>query len=85
MPSVRLAYNPGSPVFQDATRFIDAKMAYKFKNGMEIFIEGRNLTGARTSTSTGGYEGYSDNIPSLYSDLYSGRRIMVGLNIRSLQ
>jgi TonB-dependent receptor len=83
--SVRLAYNPGSPVFADATRFIDAKMAYKFKNGMELFIEGRNLTGARNTSSTGGYESYSDNIPSLYSDLYSGRRIMVGLNIRSLQ
>jgi TonB-dependent receptor len=83
--SVRLAYNPGNPVFSDATRFIDAKMAYKFKNGMEIFIEGRNLTNQQTSNSTGGYEDYSDGTPNLYTATYSGRRIMVGLNIRSPQ
>jgi len=85
VPSVRLTYNPGNPVFFDATRFIDAKMAYKFKNGMELFVEGRNLTNQQTSVSTGGYEDYSDGTPNLYSATYSGRRIMVGLNIRSPQ
>jgi outer membrane receptor protein involved in Fe transport len=83
--SVRLTYNPGNPVFHDATRFIDAKMAYKFKNGMELFVEGRNLTNQQTSVSTGGYEDYSDGAPNLYSASFSGRRIMVGLNIRSPQ
>ena len=83
--SVRLTYNPGNPVFSDATRFIDAKMAYKFKNGMELFVEGRNLTNEQTSNSTGGYEDYSNGTPNLYTATYSGRRIMVGLNIRSPQ
>ncbi len=81
----RLPYNPGVPIWGSQTRFIDAKMAYKFKNGVEIFLEGRNLTGQRTQTNTGGYEEYSGGIPSVYSDAYNGRRYMVGVNIRSLQ
>jgi TonB-dependent receptor len=81
----RLPYNVGVPIYSARTRFLDAKMAYKFKNGVEIFIEGRNLTGERTQTNTGGYEAYSGGIPSVYSDAYTGRRVMFGINIRSLQ
>lgn len=84
-PSWRLPYNPGMPLFQDRTRFLDAKMAYKFKNNMELFAEVRNLTSERTHSSSGGYEDYSGGIPNLFIDNYNGRRVMIGLNIRSAQ
>ena len=60
-------------------------MAYRFKNNIELFAEVRNLTGERTHNSTGGYEGYSSGAPNLFYDNYNGRRVMVGLNIRSAQ
>jgi TonB-dependent receptor len=81
--SVRSPYNPGMPLFFNGTRFIDAKLGYRFSNNWEIFIEGRNITNQRTGSSTGGYEDYSGGIPYLYSDNFNGRRILVGLNIRS--
>ena len=83
--SIRAPYNPGLPLFSDMTRFIDVKMAYKFKNNIEVFAEARNVMNQRTSTSTGGYENYSGGAPFLYQDNFNGRRIMVGLNIRSAQ
>jgi TonB-dependent receptor len=81
--SIRAPYNPGMPLFTNATRFIDAKLGYRFSNNWEIFIEARNLTNERTGSSTGGYEDYSGGIPYLYSDNFNGRRILAGLNIRS--
>ncbi|MCV2367257.1 TonB-dependent receptor [Roseateles oligotrophus] len=83
--SWRLPYNPGAPIFGKGTSFIDAKLAYRFKNGLELFADVRNLTGERTQTTTGGYQDYADGIPSVYSDGYSGRRYMVGFNIRTPQ
>jgi TonB-dependent receptor len=83
--SIRAPYNPGLPIFSDATRFIDVKVAYKFKNNIEVFAEARNVTNQRTQTSTGGYENYTGGVPFLYQDNFNGRRIMVGLNIRSAQ
>ena len=83
--SIRAPYNPGLPIFANGTRFIDVKMAYKFKNNMELFAEARNITNQRTQTGTGGYEDYSGGVPFLYQDAFNGRRIMVGLNIRSAQ
>lgn len=84
MWNVRLPYNPGAPIFAARTSFVDGKMAYRFKNGVEVFIEGRNLTKERTETNTGGYQDYSGGVPSVYQDGYFGRRVMVGLNVRSL-
>lgn len=77
-------YNPGSPNFRDATRYIDAKIAYRFKNGIEIFAEGRNLGRATTSNSQGPFSPFADGTPNLLDYSYAGRRIMVGMNIRSL-
>jgi TonB-dependent receptor len=81
--SWRLPYNPGAPIFGNRTHYVDAKVSYRFKNGLEIFADVRNLTGERTQSDTGGYQGYSDGIPSLYIDAYSGRRYMVGMTLRS--
>ncbi|MEO7496453.1 MAG: TonB-dependent receptor [Massilia sp.] len=81
----RIPYNPGSPIFKDMTRYVDAKIAYKFKNGVEIFAEGRNLGNFATSTSTGGFNDYADGTPNMLTNSYNGRRFLVGVNIRSLQ
>lgn len=78
-----LPYNPGNPNFRDATRFIDAKVAYKYNPNIEFFIEGRNLGLATTSNSQGIYSPFADGTPNLLDYAYAGRRIMVGVNIRN--
>jgi len=82
-PNWRLPYNPGAPIFGNRTAFVDAKVSYRFKNGLELFADVRNLTGERTMSSTGGYQDYADGIPNIYGDNYNGRRFMVGFTIRS--
>jgi len=77
-------YNPGAPIFNSRTAYLDAKIGYKFKNGIDIFLEARNIGLTRKSTNTGGYQNFSNGIPSVYSDSYSGSRVMIGLNIRSM-
>ena len=81
---VRFPYNPGSPNFKDSTRFIDAKIGYKIKPNVELFIEGRNLGNATTSTSQGSYAAFSDGTPNLLDYAYAGRRLMIGLNFRTM-
>jgi TonB-dependent receptor len=77
------SYNPGAPIFGNRTAFIDAKVSYRFKNGLELFADVRNLTGERTQSTTGGYQNYAGDIPSIYGDGYNGRRFTVGMTIRS--
>jgi TonB-dependent receptor len=77
-----IPYNPGFPDYRDATRYVDAKIAYKVTPSVEVFAEGRNLGNATTSNSQGKYGTFSDGTRSLLDYGYSGRRIMVGLNIR---
>jgi TonB-dependent receptor len=79
-----LPYSPGSPNFKDATRFIDGKIGYKWKPGVEFFIEGRNLGNATTTNSQGPYAPFADGTPNLLDYAYSGRRIMVGVNLRTM-
>jgi TonB-dependent receptor len=81
---VRFPYNPGSPNFKDSTRFIDAKISYKWKPNVEFFIEGRNLGNATTSSSQGQFAGFSAGTPNLLDYSYAGRRIMIGVNLRTL-
>jgi TonB-dependent receptor len=80
----KFPYNPGSPNFKDTTRFIDAKISYKVQPNVEVFIEARNLGNATTTNSQGAYNRFSDGTPSIQDYAYAGRRIMVGLNFRSL-
>jgi TonB-dependent receptor len=77
-------YNPGSPNFKDSTRFIDAKISYKVRPNVEIFVEGRNLGNATTSNSQGPYTPFADGTPNLLDYSYAGRRIMAGINFRTL-
>jgi TonB-dependent receptor len=76
------AYNPGSPNFKDATRYIDAKIAYKITPNIDVFVEGRNLGNATTSDSQGSFVPFSSGAPSILDYSYAGRRIMVGANFR---
>ena len=76
------AYNPGSPNFRDATRYVDAKVSYKVTPNVEVFLEGRNLGNATTSDSQGSYVPLESGAPSILSYNYSGRRIMAGANFR---
>jgi len=75
-------YNPGSPNFRDATRYVDAKVSYKITPNIEVFLEGRNLTNATTSNSQGSFVPFSDGTQSILDYSYSGRRIMTGANFR---
>jgi TonB-dependent receptor len=76
------AYNPGSPNFKDATRYIDAKIQYRITPNIDVFVEGRNLGNAASSTSQGSYVPFADGTPSILDYTYSGRRIMAGANFR---
>ncbi|MPQ56062.1 TonB-dependent receptor [Duganella sp. FT27W] len=78
-----LAYNPGSPNFKDATRYVDAKISYRLSKNLDIFAEGRNLGLSSTSNSQGQYAGFADGTPNLLDVTYAGRRIMVGMNYRN--
>ena len=80
---IPIPYNPGSPNFKDATRFIDAKIAYRFENGIEIFAEGRNLGKATTSNSQAQFAPFADGTPNLLDYAYAGRRIMIGMVLRN--
>ncbi|MFG6462390.1 TonB-dependent receptor [Roseateles sp. DXS20W] len=77
------SYNPGAPIWGKKTAYVDGKVSYRFKNGLEIFADVRNLTGERVQSNTGGYQDYADGVPSIYTDGYSGRRYMVGFTLRS--
>lgn len=77
------AYNPGAPIFGKRTAFVDAKVSYRFKSGVELFADARNLTGERNQSTTGAYQNYEGGIPSIYTDNYYGRTYMVGLTYRS--
>jgi hypothetical protein len=79
-----LPWNPGSPNFRDATRFVDAKLSYKWRPNVEFFVEGRNLGNATTTNSQGQYSPFADGIPNLLDYSYSGRRIMLGVNFRTM-
>jgi TonB-dependent receptor len=76
------AYNPGSPNFRDATRYVDAKVSYKVTPNVEVFVEGRNLNNATTSNSQGSYVPFENGAPSILDYSYAGRRIMAGANFR---
>ena len=76
------AYNPGSPNFRDATRYVDAKIQYRVTPQLDVFVEGRNLNNAATSNSQGTYVPFSNGTPSILDYSYAGRRIMVGADFR---
>ncbi|MEO7576435.1 MAG: TonB-dependent receptor, partial [Massilia sp.] len=81
--NIKLPYNPGSPNFRDATRFIDGRLGCKLGPHVELFVEGRNLGNATTSNSQGPYTPFADGTPNMLDLNYAGRRLMVGMNYRN--
>lgn len=77
-----LPFNPGAPTFRDASRFIDARIAYRLDNGIEIFAEARNLGRASVTTSQGSYASFADGTPNLLDRAYYGAQYMVGVTLR---
>ncbi|MFC5458530.1 TonB-dependent receptor [Massilia niabensis] len=83
MTTVRFPpYFPGTPVFRLDTRYVDAKIAYKFKNGVELFAEARNLGKIHTGSDTGGYSQFADGTPNVYNDTFAGATYMAGVNFK---
>jgi hypothetical protein len=80
--STSLPLNPGSATFHDASRFIDARISWRFDNGVEIFAEGRNLGRTPTIISQGAYLPFADGTPNILDYGYYGSQYMVGLTIR---
>jgi TonB-dependent receptor len=78
-----LPYNPGSPTFKDATRYVDAKISYRINKNLEIFAEGRNLNLSSTTNSQAHYAPFADGTPNILDTAYAGRRIMIGVNLRN--
>jgi TonB-dependent receptor len=78
-----LPYNPGAPLFRDARRFIDFKVAYKFKSGIEVFAEGRNIGRSTVTDSTAGFQPFSNGVPTISSYTYGGAQYMVGIVLRN--
>ena len=75
-------YNPGSPQYTDRTMYVDGKLSYRISKGLDVFLEGRNLTN-QTGTSSFPSQPYADG-PNYASYFYPGRRITVGLNWRTM-
>jgi outer membrane receptor for ferrienterochelin and colicin len=79
--SISLPLTPPTPAYRDARGFLDAMLAYKFSNGIEVFAEGRNLGNKSTTNSNGHYAQFSQG-PALLDTTYNGRRYMAGMNLR---
>jgi len=77
-----LPFNPGSATFRDATSFIDAKISYRLRPVLEIFVEGRNLGRSTVSTSQSVVQPFTDGIPNLLDRGYYGAQYVVGLSLR---
>jgi TonB-dependent receptor len=77
-----LPYNPGFPNYNSSTRYIDAKVAYKFKNGIELFADVRNLTKQTISGTQGKYGRFEDGTPSMLYYAYGGARVSAGVTFR---
>lgn len=77
-----LPYNPGFPNYNSETRYIDAKVAYKFKNGIELFADVRNLGKQTISGTQGKYGRFESGAPSMLYYAYAGARISAGMTVR---
>ena len=75
-------YNPAPPVFRRGTRYLDAKIGYKFKNGIELFAEGRNLGKIHTGSTSGAFSTFEDGTTNVYTDAFHGSKLMVGVNFK---
>ncbi|WP_338758916.1 TonB-dependent receptor [Massilia sp. METH4] len=79
---VMLPYVPGLPVFGRETRYLDARVAYRFGNGVELFADVRNLGKTWLRTDTGNYAVHEDGGSNVLGIGYGGVRVAAGLTFR---
>lgn len=73
---VTVAERSGNPKFAEATGYLDAKFTYRVPNtDLQLFVEGKNLTGETEFSNSG-----EDVRNSDFS--YSGKRYFVGLSVK---
>ena len=81
--TIRTPYNPGGANFRDKTGFLDAKINYKIRKNIELFVQGRNIGRALTYREIQPYNTYSDGTPTLENISYGGARWEVGFTYRN--
>jgi len=81
--TIRTPYNPGGANFRDKTGFLDAKINYKIRKNIELFVQGRNIGRALTYRETMPNNTYSDGAPTLENISYGGARWEVGFTYRN--
>ncbi|WP_189484508.1 TonB-dependent receptor [Asticcacaulis endophyticus] len=75
-------YQPGNAVWQDETKYVDAKITHKFRPNVEFYVEGRNLTKQGTTTSNGADRTFADGTPTVHNLNYGGRTFSFGVTYR---
>lgn len=77
-------YYPGSPIFRRETGYLDARVAYKLNNTIELFWEGKNLTNEVLSRDYSDYLSFdkAGSIPITLDTSYTGRRFFVGFRAK---
>lgn len=79
---VRIPYNPGEPYYRSETKYIDAKVTYKIRPNLEVYLEGRNLRREAAIVVGSDRTGFADGQQNLWNIGYGGRRFMFGLVYR---
>lgn len=79
---ILLPYMPGLPVFGRETRYVDVRLAYRLRSGIELFADVRNLGKTVLQTDTGKYAVYEDGVSNLLGAGYGGVRMSAGLIFR---
>ena len=77
-----MPYNPGEPYYRAETQYVDAKISYKLRPNLEVYLEGRNLKQEANTVFGSERTGFADGTPNLWSIGYGGRRYMFGLVYR---
>ena len=73
---VTVAERSGNPKFAEGTGYLDAKFTYRVPNSnLQLFVEGKNLTGETEFSNSG-----EDVRNSDFS--YSGKRYFAGLSVK---
>jgi TonB-dependent receptor len=82
LSNVSLPLLPQDMIYKDPQRYVDAKVSYKFANGIQFVLEGRNLLNRNVTYSMGNLHTAYGN--SLIDTNYSGRRVMASVVFSNL-
>jgi TonB-dependent receptor len=77
LSNVNLPLQPQDLIYKDPQRYLDAKVSYKFANGIQFILEGRNLLNRTLTYSQGNVHNLYGN--ALVDTNYTGRRLMASI------